>query len=337
MRGSRRRAAALLVLLALALTGCRTEPVGTERYLFEMDTVMLLTAYGPEADAGLDAAAEVIGALNRQLDPEAEDSEIYALNHAGGAPVAVSPALRSMLRTAAEVWQGTGGALDPTVYPLVKVWGFLDENYRVPDADEISARLPLVDMGAVRMENGGVALPDGMELGLGAVAKGYAGQAAADAMREAGVTTAVISLGGNVQTLGETNAAGRAWTVAVQDPFDLAASAGILRVGETAVVTSGGYQRFFDADGVRYHHIFDPKTGCPAQSDLASVTVICPDGARADALSTALFVLGEEGALAARLALGGFELVLITQDRRILVTGGLAFEAADGFTLLPLP
>jgi thiamine biosynthesis lipoprotein len=324
-----KRAALLLsaLQLTLALAGCgEARDDGEQRQIFAMDTVMLLTAYGGNAGAGLDAAESLIDGLNASLDPEREGSEAYALNHAGGGPVAVTEAVRRMLEVSQQVWEKSGGALNPATYPLTKAWGFIGGDYRVPSGGELDTLLEHTAFGTVTISGHTVTLPAGMEMSFGAVAKGYASQSAVEVMRGTGVAAAVISLGGNVQTLGETKPDGLPWTVAVQDPYDTGTYAGLLRVGETAVVTSGGYQRYFERDGVVYHHILDPSTGRPADSGLVSVTVICPDGTTADALSTALFVLGEEKALQYRTEYGGFDLVLITRDNRVVVAGKLDFS-----------
>jgi thiamine biosynthesis lipoprotein len=327
------KCSAAALLLAFLLGGCgRASTDKHETQIFAMDTVMILTAYGEHAEAGLDAASAVLFDLDRRLDPEEAGSEVYAVNHADGEPVKVTEPVYRMLETAAAIWSDSGGALDPTIYPLVKAWGFIDGNYRVPSEEELQALLSHVDMGAVRLEGDTVRLPAGMELSFGALAKGYAAQAAAEAMRDAGVSAAVLSLGGNVQTLG-TKPDGKPWSVAVQDPFDTGDYAGLLQLGGgTAAVTSGGYQRFFEQDGVTYHHILDPATGMPSHSGLVSATVVCDDGTKADALSTAAFILGEQKSLELREKLGGFELVLITEDRRVIVTGGLNFTVHGDYT-----
>ena len=299
-----------------------------EKQLFAMDTVMLLTAYGDRYEAALDAAVDTINGLAADLDPEKEGGSLYALNAEAGGPVIVSADCAAVLDTAMDVWSETGGALDPALYPVIKAWGFTTGEYRVPDQGSLDALLAGKDTGAIAISGDTVTMPAGMELSLGAVAKGYAAQKAAEAMAAAGAEHAILSLGGNVQTLGETRPDGKSWQVAVTDPSDTGAYVGTLSVGQTAVVTSGGYQRYFDEDGVRYIHILDPATGRPADNDLLSVTVVTADGARADALSTALFVLGSEGALDYAAAHGDVEAVLITKDGRVIVTGGLR----DGFT-----
>ncbi|MBR4056907.1 MAG: FAD:protein FMN transferase [Oscillospiraceae bacterium] len=307
--------------LLLGLCACSLPPDKSSCTLFAMDTYMSLTAYGENAEAGLEAAADALRSLDKLLDPETEGSAVYRLNHG---ETVQDEAVLSMLHTCEAVYEASGGAFDPTVYPLVKAWGFVDAQYHVPTEAEIQTLLECVDFAQVTVTNTGAGLPDGMALNFGAVAKGYAAQHAADAMRAAGVESGILSLGGNVQTLGEKPGGGL-WEIAVQDPFDESVSVGTLSVGGgTAVITSGSYRRFFEQDGKTYHHIFDPRSGYPCDSDLRSVTVVCQDGALADALSTALFVLGEEAALRLQAELDTFELLLITEDGRIVLTGGLS-------------
>ena len=330
-RTSCERLAALVLALILALGGCGSKDAEKhEKQLFAMDTVMFLTAYGSAGDAALSAAAETINALAADLDPEKAGGSVNALNAGAGGPVAVSADCLSVLDTALAVGRETGGALDPALYPVIRAWGFTTGQYRVPPRAELDALLAEKDTAAIAVDAaaGTVTLPAGMAVSLGAVAKGYAAQKAVQAMADAGAKHAILSLGGNVQTLGDTRPDGAPWQVAVTDPRDTGSYVGTLSVGQTAVVTSGGYQRYFDEDGVRYIHILDPATGMPVDNGLASVTVVTADGARADALSTALFVLGERGALDYAAAHEGVELVLVTGDGRVIVTAGLA----AGFT-----
>ena len=334
MRYIRRIAAlALVCALALGLSGCGED----ERYdaqIFAMDTVMSLTAYGSSGEAGLTAAQNVINALDLMLDPEREGSAVYNINHASGSGTSITGQISEMLSVAETVYERSGGALDLTVYPLVKAWGFIDGQYRVPSKAEITSLLNNVGFDKVRVtsmsdtDTSLLTLPTGTELSFASVAKGCAAKYAIQAMASEGVESAIISLGGNVQTLG-LRPDGSNWSVAIQDPENTNSYAGILSVGETAVVTSGGYQRYFVAsDGTTYQHIIDPATGSPAESDLLSVTIVCDNGTMADALSTALYILGEDGARDYYEEYTGFEMVLVTDDGRTLVSGGLtdAFE-----------
>ena len=308
-----------------------------QRQVFAMDTVMLLTAYGENAEAALEAAEARILELEADLDPESETGSVHALNAAAGESVVLSEDAFAVLKAAMEVWERTDGALDPGLYPLSTAWGFIDGNYRVPAREEIDALLAAKDTAGIVLdeETHSATVPVGTEVSFGAVAKGYAAQAVSDLLEEMGVTSAVLSLGGNVQSLGQTKPNGSPWKIAVVDPKDTGSYVGILETGQTAAVTSGGYQRFFEQDGVTYIHILDPETGLPVAGDLTSVTVVTEDGTLADALSTALFVMGKDAALEFYRGQEGFELVLITTDDRVLVTPGLkdAFSGeSDGYT-----
>lgn len=197
----------LSLCLFLPLAACG-DSEAHNRQLFAMDTVMSLTAYGKNGESGLDSAIGVINSLDAMLDPESGSSEIYKLNHSGGEGVAISGQVAEMIRTAYSVYELSGGALDLTIYPLIKAWGFVDANYRVPTEEEIESLMEKVDFSRVSMTalSGGetylVTVPDGMELSFASVAKGCASKYAVSALRSAGVESAILSLGGNVQTLG---------------------------------------------------------------------------------------------------------------------------------------
>lgn len=318
----------LSVAAALSLAGCG----GDERHdaqLFSMDTAIGITAYGKNGEAGIEAAEGVITALDAMLEPQVATSTTWAINHSAGSGTVVTGQVAEMLQTAQTVYTRSGGALDLTVYPLVKAWGFVDGQYRVPSDSEITSLLSGVGFDKVSLsamsdsDSWLVTLPAGTELSFACVGNGCAAKYAAQALAAAGVESGIISLGSNVQTLGLKPDGGE-WSIAIQDPESTNAHACIVSVGESAVVTTGGYQRYFTgSDGTLYQHIIDPDTGRPVESDLLSVTVICEDGTMADALSTALYILGERGAENYYEAYGGFEMVLITDDGRAVVSSGL--------------
>lgn len=205
----------------------------------------------------------------------------------------------------------------------------------MPSADELKELLSHTGCGKVALEKTAdgwtVTLLDGAQLDLGGIAKGYAADLLRAQLEKEGVTSATLDLGGDVFVMGRKTD-GSDWRIAVKDPADTESYLGVVSAADKFIVTSGVYERYFEENGVRYHHILDPKTGCPAESGLVSVTVLCGNGAWADALSTACFVLGPDGALALRddLADQGtdFELILVTDDGRVLYTDGLA----DAFT-----
>lgn len=321
---------ALLALL-LALTGCsRTAPAAVadshETTLFAMDTVMTLTVYGDEAL--LNEAAERINQLERELSVTDEDSTIYALNRAGSGTLTGDCA--ALLSQALELCAQTGGALDVSIYPVVRAWGFTTGEYAVPEEDVLRELLTNVDYTRIAFDEttGRVSLDAGMEIDLGSVAKGYTGDLLTALFRDAGVTSALLNLGGNVQALG-SKPDGSPWRIAVQDPLG-DGYLGTLEVEDQAVITSGGYERFFEQNGQTYWHILDPATGAPTRSGLISVTVVGESGLLCDGLSTALFVMGYEDAVEFWRKTGGFELVLVSEDGQIFLTEGLEnkFSAA---------
>ena len=287
----RRYTALLLLLSLLFLCGCGQKKAAET--VFAMDTVMELTVWGSDAGNHVKAAAERIRELEAALSVTRADSEVVRLN--AGEIVALSADTESLLERSLALREETGGAFDPMIYPLVKLWGFTTGEYRVPAETEIAEMLAKVRTGTVELEDG-MAAAHGAELDFGAVAKGYAGAVLAREMKAAGVESALLQLGGNVQTVGLKPDRSR-WRVGIRDPWGGEDSyLGVLEVGETAVVTSGGYQRYFEEAGTRYCHILDPATGYPASSGLASVTIVAEDGFLADGLSTALYVMGLDAA-----------------------------------------
>lgn len=318
----------LCCAMMLPLCACgKSEPV--QQQIFAMDTIMTLTAYGDSANNGLKAAVDVIQAMDNTLSPDSESSYTYLINHANGKDVVISPQISEMLSVAYDVYLKSRGALDLSVYPLYEAWGeFKEDSGRVPSSEEITELLTKLNFDKLSITqfpgetSASVSLPAGTEISFGAIAKGCASDYAINAMKKAGVESGIVSLGGNVQTLG-LKPDGTNWVIAVDDPNDTGSFLGTLSVGEMAVVTSGSYQRFFSVNGTEYHHIIDPKTGSPAKSGLKSVTIICPDGTLADALSTAMFVLGQEKALQYWRDNGGFEMIMVTDEDEVICTSGL--------------
>lgn len=315
-----KRTAGLVAAAVLFLTGCSAKECRIS--FIAMDTYMELTAYG-NADGTLQTAKERILELEQLLSVTYSGSEIYAVNHAGGAAVPVSADTYELLTFAYIMAERTGGALDPTIYPAAAAWGFTTGEYRILQEDELSALLELVDYTSVQLLGTSVQLPDGMELDLGAVAKGYAADTAAEAYADTGISSGLIDLGGNIQAVG-SKPDGSAWRIGIREP-EGGGYMGVVAVRDAAVVTSGSYERYFtDEAGNVYGHILDPSTGKPADSGLLSVTIVAGSGAYADALSTAVFVMGPERAEAFWKKYRDFEMVLLTEDQTVLVTEGIA-------------
>lgn len=330
-----RRLSLLCIVLLLLLSGCSaSEPC--RRELMAMDTFMTLSVYAQSPAAGealLEEAAGEIRRLEGLLSVTDPGSEIYQVNHGGA--VSLSEPVRELLEKALELCRETGGALDVTVYPAVRAWGFTTGEYRVPEEAELSALVERVDYGRVSLDGDRLALPEGVELDLGSVGKGWTGDRLTALFREAGVSSAIMELGGNVQALG-TKPDGAPWRVAVQAPGG--GYAGVLEIADKAVVTSGGYQRYFEQDGETYIHIIDPATGRPARTGLASVTIVADSGLRGDGLSTALFVMGREKAEEFWRRNPDFDFILLGEDGTAAITEGLeeCFSLYGGWEGRPL-
>ena len=316
---------AAALVLSLAACGGGKEVPGETRTVYTMDTVMTLTAYGESSAAALDAAEETLLALDAKLDRHKESSLVSALNRDGTVD---DTELAALTGTALRVGTLSDGAFDPTVAPLLDAWDFTGDAPRVPTETELASLLACVGLENITVEGSTITLQNGAQLDLGGIAKGYAGDQVRTVLAERGIESAVIDLGGDVGLLGK-KPDGSDWRIAVKDPAEPSRFLGVLTAADTFVVTSGIYERGFEENGVRYHHILDPKTGRPAESGLVSVTVVCTDGAWADALSTACFVLGEGKSLALRETLAAekgsrIELIFVTDDGRVRYTEGLA-------------
>ena len=320
--------AVLLSLLLLSACAQLTPQKERSTSFFAMDTHMTVRITGG-SDELLKAAEDEVRTLENLISVTLDTSEIHQLNAAGETRISYETAL--LLGKALELCRETDGALDISVYPLVREWGFTTGEYHVPSEEVIRSLLKYVDYTALGLDSDIMTLPAGMAIDLGSIAKGYTGDRICQLLRNGGVTSAILDLGGNIQTIGKKQD-GSPWRVAIQSPTD-SDYAGILTVSDEAVVTSGGYQRYFkDENGHVWWHIIDPETGYPAENGLLSVTIVGGEGVRCDALSTALFVMGEEDAIQFRQEHRDFEMILITDDNRLLITSGLAgrFTPSDG-------
>lgn len=336
---------ALVLLLSLTLSGCGKEASNTEEAgakqsqavetvaqnqepvsinIFAMDTYMSVTAWGKEAKEACEAAEAKIHAIDAMVSTGSEDSEITQLNKKGKGKV--SEGTGYMIKKSLELYESTKGLFDISIYPVMGAWGFTDQNFQVPKEKELKKLLSHVHADSVLYdsETGQVTFQDpALEIDLGGIAKGYTSDQVIEVMGNYDIDCALINLGGNVKTL-NPKINGEEWRIAVQDPEDASAMAGVITCCDKAVITSGGYQRFFEQDGMTYHHIIDPRTGYPADSGLLSASIVSLDGTLADGLSTYLFIQGLEGAHRYwQEHKEEFDAVLIDESGMIYVTAGL--------------
>ena len=319
---------ALILLIAVILSSCAsTEPRSAS--FQSMDTLMTVKVYGGDKDL-CDRLQQRVTELDALLDATDENSDIYQLNQNGKADVSNDTA--ALLERSLQLSEKLDLAFDITIYPAVKAWGFTTGDYRIPDDDELKKLAAKIDDTAVQSDNNTYTLPAGVMLDLGAVAKGYAADQCDAILKEGHADAAVLNLGGTVKLYGK-KPDGKRFSVGVADPDNPAGYFGYLSCEGGVVATSGGYERYFERDGKRYIHILDPATAKPVENGIQSVTICCDDGTAADALSTALFVMGLDKATAYYRAHPDFDFIILTDDHSVYLTEGVydEFTLCDGY------
>ena len=331
-----KRFSILIAALCLCLTGCGKQTTEATAQIFAMDTVMEVAAYGPKAEKAVQETEGQIKALENQLSRTKADSLVSGLNRDGSIRH-LTYDYWNLIARAKEYRDATNGAFDITIAPVMDAWGFTGDSFRVPERSELDELLKHVNSDEIQIQEEpahSVTLGEGQAIDLGGIAKGYTSDWVEQTFRANGIESGKISLGGNVFVLGG-KPDGSDWRVGIKDPRNESGLAAILSLRDAYAITSGGYEWYFEENGKTYHHIIDPSTGYPADSGLLSVTVVAADngpdwagagnGAMCDAFSTALFVMGEEQALDFWRNGGyDFDLVLVTEDDRVVITAGLA-------------
>ena len=305
---------------------------------FAMDTVVSETLYTSGEDINIQIGEKLREMETTLLSWTDENSQIFQLNSADGETVEVDTDLAADLAKICQLSQDSDGAFDPTLGKLIRLWDIDGENPHVPDQSEIDALLPEVGYGKIQLDGNQVTLLDGCTLDLGAVGKGMGCDLIMDYLKtQPEVSGMILNLGGSsVMTYGEKPDSSP-WKVALTDPRDTEGDylGAITLDANQFLSTSGDYEKYFIEDGIRYHHILDPKTGYPVQNGLTSVTIVCDQGYLADGLSTACFVLGMDAAKSL-LEKYGAEAVFVDEDKNVYVTSGLMdkFELMkDGYTV----
>ena len=318
----KKRLLLLLICIMFLLSGCQAEAAKNEEittYLFAMDATMTIRMFGGN-DALMQSLQKRVNEIENQVSVTREYSDIYRLNHEES--ITAGADTRIILDRALDICGETEGALDVSIYPVVREWGFTTGEYHVPSPEKLEELLAAVDYKKVEATEEGYHIPDGMAVDLGSVTKGYTGDVLAGMMRSAGVKSAIMDLGGNIHTVGKKQN-GAFWRVAVRSP-EGTGLVGVLEVADEAVITSGGYERFFeDEDGNIWWHIIDPKTGYPAKNGVISMTIVGEEGIRCDALSTALFVMGPDRAAEFWRTHRNFEMIMITEEDELFITPSL--------------
>jgi len=289
---------------------------------FFFDTVITLDAYCKKEV--LQEALECCRFYESILSKTVENSDIWKINHANGQPVEIHEETARVLSMALQICDLTKGVFDISIEPVVNLWDFTGETAVLPQETDLAAALEKVDYRKIHLEGNTVSLPAGMSIDLGGIAKGFIADELAAFLRERGVKSGLINLGGNILAIGSNPENGRPWRIGIQDPDQSrGAYISVVQVSDATVVTSGIYERGFDLEGVRYHHLLDTQTGYPHQNGLASVSIITGSSMLADALSTACFALGPVSGMELAEAFKEVEAVFVTTDGDISYSTGL--------------
>lgn len=319
----RKTIALLLALLLFALAGCQPQPRPLARTDYLLDTVVTLTLYGAREE-DLDAAFAEIRRLSDLLDAYSAVSDLGRLQAAAGqAPVTLSPETMELLAFAKTMYEKTGGYLDVTVGPLIDLWDIRNGGH-YPTAEELAAARDLLGMDDLILDeaNGTAYLArPGMRVDLGALAKGYIADKVKALLLNRGVKSGVIDLGRNILLIGE-KPGGAAFSIGVQSPSSSGELLRVLALKDRSLVTSGTYERFFEHDGQRYHHVLDPFTGFPADTNLSAVTVLSGSSLWGDALSTACLLLGVEQGMALVDSIPDMEALFVRTDGTVVTSAG---------------
>ena len=329
-----------IFLIALALlVGCspstknngevqQREPVTETAFL--MGTMAKITIYDEVKDQQIfqkafDRISEIEDKMT--INEENGKSEVIELNNsAGKSYVKLSPETFYVLEQGKYYSELSQGKFDITIGPLVKLWDIDTETTELPKETEIKSKLPLINHENLILDKNNLSAKlnnPGMVVDLGGIAKGYAADEAARVLKEAGIKHAIINLGGNVLTL-NTKPDGTNWRLGLQDPFEPRGDyMGIVLLNNQALVSSGTYEKYFELDGVRYHHIISPQTGYPEQNSILSVSIVTKDSIDADGLSTTIFLLGLEEGMQMVESLPDTEAIFVTSDKKVYVSSGI--------------
>jgi thiamine biosynthesis lipoprotein len=332
-----------MVLPGLALSGCSRnaapDPVTKESFYF--DTVCDITIYDMDnfsedaADTAIDNAFSLCSTYENMLSKTVEGSDIWNINHAGGKEVTVNQETADLISEAISYCDLSGGRFDITIGKAEDLWGFDEGATTLPDPEELEEAVKHIDYKKIKVSGSTVQLEDpDAEIDLGGIAKGYIADRVADNLSSQGVTSAIVSLGGNIECVGEKPQSGGStapFTIGIETPYsDRTEVIGSLPLSNGTAVTSGVYERYITVDGKQYFHILDPDTGYPVDTDVISVTITADEdrSVDCDALSTTCLLLGTKKGTKLIESLDGYEAAFIDTDGNISMTDGMEFTPA---------
>lgn len=306
-----------VLIMVVTLNGCTVPPKSESLTMTGtyFDTVVQIEVWGADQEI-MEHCRQMCEDYEQMLSATIETSEISRINNAGGEPVEVSDETAGLIEEGIKYGDISDGRFDITIAPATDLWNFTDNEEKIlPDPDELAEAVTHIDYHCIKVEGNTVTLTDPeARIDLGGIAKGYIADRLKEYLKDEGIEHALIDLGGNMLTLGRRYD-GNDFRIGIQKPFaDTGTAMAVVSVNDKSVVTSGDYERYFEKDGVIYHHILDPDTGYPVQNDLDQVTIISDQSVDGDALSTTCFAMGLEDGLELIRSLDGIEAVFVTKD-----------------------
>ncbi|MDN6294513.1 MAG: FAD:protein FMN transferase [Alkalibacterium sp.] len=301
-----------------------------ERTEFLLGTIANIKVYNENSEDALDKAFERVTQLDDWFAMQKEDSEISEVNRqAGIAPVEVSEEVFHVMERALYYAEESEGAFDPTIGAMTSLWNIGQENAAVPDEDKLNDVLDVVDYSLVELDEEKQTIflkEEGMKVDLGGIAKGYITDEAARILKKEGVNTAIIDLGGDIVVVGNsTRGETEPWRVGIQDPFtERGEIMGLVELADSAIVTSGIYERNFEEDGKSYHHLLDPETGYPFDNNISGISIIADNAMDGDAIATAAFAMGVEKGLTYINEMAGVDIIYVTKDRKVYTSENIS-------------
>lgn len=315
----------LSFIISILFVSCSADPAPESKTGFYLGTVVTVTIYDRDAKELLKGSFDEIQRLENLFSVNISTSDVSRLNAAAGKlPVTVSMDTIEVIKKGIEYNDISRGMFDISIGNLIGIWGIGTADARIPEEEEISAALETKGIEYITIDASDVLLEkEGMKLDVGGIAKGYIADSIARYLKANDCDAAIINLGGNVLTVGE-KPDGTKWRVGIQDPSDTTGKyIRVTEVTEKSVITSGSYERYFEEDGIIYHHILDPFTGYPVESDIAGVSIISDLSVDGDGLSTSVFALGYEQGMELIEQIPGVECIIIVNDGSIEYSSGI--------------
>lgn len=314
----------IFYFLAFILAGCGQQGPLIKETRTLMDTFCEISCYGGNKDAAIsaiDSAFKEMERIEKVFSKFNEHSEVSKINRlAGFEKTEVSEEVFKLTERSVYYSSISGGAFDITVAPLMEIWGFVRKHKSIPDKETIKNASEGVGYNNIKLDYRGLFikfLNKKTKIDFGGIAKGYAVDRARHILEAAGVKNGLINLGGNIFALGRAPG-GNKWKIGVEDPRNKGELLHSFELTDMAISTSGNYERFFEMGGKRYSHIINPVTGEPCQG-IISVTVMADSAEQADALSTAIFVMGEEKGLTLAKSIKGIKVLILKEDGRLIL------------------